>query len=192
MPLDLLRAHLITYMPKYARFYTELPTRRPSTQPPAGSGRLEASLGDYLGHGHSGVVFSLKNVNVLEVASGTVVPPLVVKIARLNRVTSLMREAWFYDEMECLQGASIARCYGYFEMELRDNSAKTTLQRLASKYPSSDFRDMNPVLQRDTILGPLHPLLDERSRQRDVLAILILERLGLPLPLGQPVLQETR
>lgn len=195
MPVDLIKPIIVKYGPKIAKFYTDITTRRPSTQPPPESGRLEASLGEYLGHGHSSVVFSLDNVNLFDVTPA-VVPPLVVKIARLNRVTSLMREAWFYDEMECLQGASLARCYGYFEVELHEDPEKTAIQtalrQLASKYPSSDSVELNPVLERDRECGPLHPLAEDRAHRNDVLALLVLERLGSSLPIGKPVSQETR
>ena len=83
-----------------------------------------------------------------------------MKIARLNRVTCLMREDWFYDEMECLQGSSILRCYGYFEMEQLDEPAQSALRKLAREYPSEDDdRDINPALEKDKSIGPLHPLL---------------------------------
>lgn len=192
MPLDLVRPIIREYNPQSPRHYAELPARRPSTQPSAGSGSLRASLGGYISHGHSSMVFALKDVTIQNVPLEVAPPPLVVKIARLNRVTSLMREAWFYDEMECLQGASIPRCYGYFEMELHEDSTKAALEHLAMKYPSSDSRDINFVLEREMMRGPLHPLLDDRSRRKDVVAVLVLEKLGLPLPLGQSVPQETQ
>jgi hypothetical protein len=34
----------------------------------------------------------------------------------------LAREAWFYEEMEDIQGVSIARCYGFFTAEIDPNS----------------------------------------------------------------------
>jgi hypothetical protein len=33
-----------------------------------------------------------------------------------------LREAWFYEEMEYLQGVAIARCYGFFTLEIDPNS----------------------------------------------------------------------
>jgi hypothetical protein len=49
-------------------------------------------------------------------------PPLVIKVAARRRSEDLAREAWFYEEMEGLQGVAIARCYGFFTMEIDPNS----------------------------------------------------------------------
>ncbi|KAF8524538.1 hypothetical protein JB92DRAFT_2827017 [Gautieria morchelliformis] len=49
-------------------------------------------------------------------------PSLVIKIAARRRSDDLVREAWFYEEMEDIQGAAIARCYGFFTAEIEQNS----------------------------------------------------------------------
>ena len=193
LPQDLIRSVYFKPSLKSLDVYLkELPARRPSSLPPAGNGHLEATLGNFIGYGHSSTVFSLKDVAVHGLPASSVVPPLVAKIARLDRVTSVMRDAWFYDEMECLQGSTIPRCYGYFEMESINSSAKLVLRRLARRYPSDEPSKMNPILKRDKARGPLHPLMKDRSRRTDVLAVLIMERLGSPLPPCQPVSKETR
>ncbi|EKM53010.1 uncharacterized protein PHACADRAFT_30122 [Phanerochaete carnosa HHB-10118-sp] len=84
-------------------FLIDMPERRPFQLPPTEDAYLRASLGDYLGHGHSSIVFDLIDAQLSGASSETIIPPLVVKAARINRVISLVREAWFYDEMECLQ-----------------------------------------------------------------------------------------
>ena len=33
------------------------------------------------------------------------------------------QEAWFYDELACLQGSVIPRCFGYFSVKLSDDIA---------------------------------------------------------------------
>lgn len=42
------------------------------------------------------------------------IPPLICKIAPHRRNKPIAREAWFYDEMQTLQGLIIPRCYGLF------------------------------------------------------------------------------
>ncbi|KAI0051292.1 hypothetical protein FA95DRAFT_1602767 [Auriscalpium vulgare] len=48
-----------------------------------------------------------------------VMPELVLKVARRARRPFLAHEAWFYEEMESLQGVTVPRCYGYFHGELQ-------------------------------------------------------------------------
>lgn len=175
------------------KYYTEtLPERRPSKLPPPGNGNLRASIGRHLGHGRSGVVYALEDVKVSGLPSDIVVPPLVVKIARMNRVTSLMREAWFYDEIECVQGAVAARCYGWFEAEIGEMLEVGKRPKVFDRYPSYEAGAHDELLDMELQLGPLHPLMEERRRRRDVIAVLVLERLGSKLPPGKPVSPETR
>ncbi|KAF8508404.1 hypothetical protein JB92DRAFT_2832404 [Gautieria morchelliformis] len=49
-------------------------------------------------------------------------PSLVIKIAARRRSDDLAHGAWFYEEMEGIQGAAIARCYGFFTAEIEQNS----------------------------------------------------------------------
>ena len=47
-------------------------------------------------------------------------PSLVLKVGRFKHRAEITREAWFYDEMESLQGVVVPRCYGWFEAELTE------------------------------------------------------------------------
>ncbi|KAF8496298.1 hypothetical protein JB92DRAFT_3126183 [Gautieria morchelliformis] len=49
-------------------------------------------------------------------------PSLVIKVAARRRSDDLAREAWFYEEMEDIQGVAIAHCYGFFTAEIEQNS----------------------------------------------------------------------
>ena len=95
------------------------PTRSPSELPPPGDQCLHVSLNpERLGFGRLGSVYSLK----VNDPSESSLPPLVVKVAVRHRSERMSREAWFYEEMERLQGTSIPLCYGYFTAEIDANS----------------------------------------------------------------------
>ena len=95
------------------------PTRPPSKLPPPGDHCLHASLQpDRLGHGRVGSVYSI----TIDGPGAYSLPPLVIKVAARHRSEMLAREAWFYEEMEYIQGSSIARCYGLFTAEIDSSS----------------------------------------------------------------------
>ncbi|KAI0060761.1 hypothetical protein BV25DRAFT_1775382, partial [Artomyces pyxidatus] len=89
----------------------------------------------------------------------------------------LARDAWFYDEMECLQGCAIARCYGWFEADL--SSGQSVLAW--SEHPAEDPDEHDFALD---IEQNVHPDLLKRTARRDVLSVLVLERLGERLQRG--------
>lgn len=191
VPADMLKPALYDTSDAPSHMFAE-PKSRPPPQP-LGSLHLQASVGEYLGHGHSSTVFALENVHLSDAPTDAQVPELVVKIARINRVTSLIRETWYYDEMQILQGVALPRCYGYFETTLSaDADEKELLHRLFKKFPAEVDGEHNAALNRDTLIGPLHPVLEERRTRRDILAVLVMERLGSRLPIGLPVPEETR
>lgn len=91
---------------------------------------LTIKLGECIGHGRSGLVFKVQVEPVAPVApvetsspsgssristpSTTALPALVAKIGRQHFNKWLLREAWFYEEMQSLQGLVIPRCYGLY------------------------------------------------------------------------------
>ncbi|KAI0060221.1 hypothetical protein BV25DRAFT_1901142 [Artomyces pyxidatus] len=158
-----------------------VPERPPSRLPPPGTSQLHGHLATFLGDGRSGIVFALDNVQ-LDGATPDPrsVPRLVVKIARPNRLAALAREAWFYDEMECLQGSTIARCYGWFEMQL---SLDQTVPAWKA-HPAEDTTEEDYALENDKIYGTVHPDQLARTARRDVISVLLLEQLGPRMPLG--------
>ena len=70
---------------------------------------LDLQIGGLLGKGRSGFVFS-----VIQGGEAAKLPPLAVKVARQSFNKFVAREAWFYDELACLQGSVIPRCFGFF------------------------------------------------------------------------------
>ena len=98
----------------------ERPPRPPSKFPPAGELCLRLCLvGKAAGSGRVGTVFE---VNVEEESEGYQLLPLVVKVAGWKHGKHLATEAWFYEEMEAIQRASIARCYALFTAEVDEIS----------------------------------------------------------------------
>ena len=170
------------------------PLRPPSQLPTPRQQQLEATLGQPLGYGRSSVVYALEDVKVSGLDPGTVVPPLVVKIARRHRLPWITREAWFYEEMECLQGSVVPYCYGMFTMELGDLLDESSTPRLS--VPALDKYPVRVDQNNDTELEyfechSMHPLFKEQIKRRDVISVLILERVGGMLPLGKKVSPET-
>ncbi|KAF8482318.1 hypothetical protein JB92DRAFT_3132422 [Gautieria morchelliformis] len=49
-------------------------------------------------------------------------PSLVIQVAARHHSDDLARAAWFYEEMEDIQGVAIGHCYGFFTAEIESNS----------------------------------------------------------------------
>ncbi|KAI0060204.1 hypothetical protein BV25DRAFT_1828006 [Artomyces pyxidatus] len=180
VPLDLVHARYDPRpSPKFAPLLLEsVPERPRSLLPPLGEAHLHARLGKFIGDGHSSVVFELDDVQLdSSCPDPRSVPSLVVKIARSNRLAALARDAWFYDEMECLQGSSIARCYGWFEVELSSGQSVPAW----NEHPAEDPDEHDFALDIDK---KVHPDQLKRTARRDVLSVLVLEKLGERLQPG--------
>jgi len=107
-------------------------------------------------------------------------PPVVLKVARSNRRAEIAREAWFYDELACLQGVILPRCYGWFEAELAEGQSFRPSTRATRG--SSDTEDSNPEWR---FKGSKQ--LTEMSHSRNYVSVLLLEKLGDTLPMGVPL-----
>ncbi|KAF8499493.1 hypothetical protein JB92DRAFT_2980986 [Gautieria morchelliformis] len=95
------------------------PVRPPSKLPPPGNLCLQVSLEpERLGYGRVGSVYPRR----IDDSNQYALPSLVIKVASRRRSDDLAREAWFYEEMEDIQGVAIARCYGFFTAEIEQNS----------------------------------------------------------------------
>lgn len=81
-----------------------------STSP--GTNVLELVTGKLLGSGKTGFV------HAVTARDGSDLPDLCVKIAFPSERRALSQEAWFYDDLQALQGSVIPGCYGYFEHTL--------------------------------------------------------------------------
>ncbi|KAF8494757.1 hypothetical protein JB92DRAFT_1133179 [Gautieria morchelliformis] len=77
-------------------------------------------------------------------------PPLVIKVAGRRRSDDLAREAWFYEELEHIQGVAIARCYGFFTGEIDPNSEVLGWAESDADYEEEeDDLDENSQIQDD-------------------------------------------
>ena len=93
------------------------PAHLSSKLPPPGESCLSDSLQEWLSQGQVGSVYPLsltEHHNVPQIKS--CLPSPVVEI--VDPKTLRGREAWFYEEMEDLQGVSIAWCYRFFNAEV--------------------------------------------------------------------------
>lgn len=102
--------------------------RRTVPVDPSSEYHVGFSLGNKLSAGSSGLVYEVLNSTLVHesASAGYVdIPPLVIKIAARTKNKNLAREAWFYDEMQSLQGVVIPRCYGWFEAPLPEGTTFT-------------------------------------------------------------------
>jgi len=152
--------------------------RPPSTLPEPGDLHVQLTFGEKIGSGRSSFVHE---VNVLPTATLPAhLPPLVLKVARSKRRAEIAREAWFYDELECLQGVVLPRCYGWFEVELAEGQSFDRWTRATRR--SSATENSNPEWQ---FKGSKE--LTEMSHSRNHVSVLLLEKMGGKLPIGVPL-----
>ncbi|KAF9503796.1 hypothetical protein BS47DRAFT_1402055 [Hydnum rufescens UP504] len=152
--------------------------RPPSTLPETGDLHVQLILAEEKGCGRSSFVHE---VNVLPATTLPAhLPPLVLKVARSKRRAEIAREAWFYDELECLQGVVLPRCYGWFEAELAEGQSFGPSTRATRR--SSDSEDSNLEWRFED-----SKQLTEMSHSRDYVSVLLLEKMGGKLPIGVPL-----
>jgi hypothetical protein len=144
-----------------------------------------------LGYGRVGAVYPIRIDNPNQFS----LPPLVIKVAARRRSENLAREAWFYEEMEHLQGVAIARCYGLFTTEIDPKSevlgwAKSDANYVPDDveipYENEDTGDIPPeTLDENTMKedSVTHPPVSKDS-ERTVVSVMVLERLGGMIPMG--------
>ncbi|OBZ72559.1 hypothetical protein A0H81_07412 [Grifola frondosa] len=162
-------AHLLNEFPPVETIYHKSRWRLPDGIPPTievklpqpKNLRLNVTAGSKLGKGRCGNVYSVSATRLydpsnpsdsLEPPIAPVLPELVIKVTT-QQGSSLAQEAAIYQEMMKIQGVSIPRCYGWFEVDLEEGY---TVRDLIERHPSDDSPSMK-------------------------LSFLLLERLGDPL-----------
>lgn len=149
------------------------PNKRPELPEPENR-VLELKLDRMLGDGKTGVVHS---VNVVGEDN---TPSLCVKIAFPAERRTLSAEAWYYDDLQLVQGSAIPLCYGYFEATL-PTTAELALPEHAERFPTYPV-----TLSTNHALAP-PDIVPGR------IGILLLERLSDErLPLNQPFDQNAK
>lgn len=79
---------------------------------------LVLKLGECIAVGRSGIVFHVEPVGLPSSVPGATLPPLVAKIGRQYYSKWLLREAWFYEEMQSLQGVVVPWYYGIYSARI--------------------------------------------------------------------------
>ncbi|GJJ09990.1 hypothetical protein Clacol_004216 [Clathrus columnatus] len=135
-----------------------IPPRPPSNLPPPGGEHLSIMLGETLGSGRVGTVH---RAILLGHDYDTKLPPLVIKVSRQKLSESIEQEAWFYEELEHVQGIAVPLCYGFFQARIEDGTEVTT------------WNDDKSYIKH------------KRQGDPTLLSILLLERLGERIPMHQ-------
>lgn len=127
----------------------ELPptTKAWAAQPVQQDGsHLDLTLTKPVGEGRIGMTYvarmnSAKDASEVDsLASGLVPPELFLKITKPQFCQSMVREAWFYEQMCALQDVAIVRCFGFLTATLKgarmglltDNEACDNSESLAT------------------------------------------------------------
>ncbi|KAF8512453.1 hypothetical protein BU17DRAFT_96242 [Hysterangium stoloniferum] len=188
----------------------------PSTLPPPGDLTLEVSVQAKLGEGRVGFVYG---VDKRGTSGSHAIPDLVIKVARRYQSNNLCREAWFYEEMEHLQGIIVARCYGIFQVVLDEQyevldwekvnqedatraSEEVIARQKSAMYAKEEAQEQNTAFKRLEYSESIHPHARiphdiSQSEHHHLLSVLVLEKLGeripkcVPLPVTVPELVET-
>lgn len=100
-----------TQIKRNKRLVNGAPPDNPKPSSILGNVEHEFEIGDMLGSGKTGFVHAVTTMD------GTALP-LCVKIAFPSERAALSQEAWFYDDLQVVQGSVIPTCYGYFEETL--------------------------------------------------------------------------
>ncbi|KIK54439.1 hypothetical protein GYMLUDRAFT_100112 [Collybiopsis luxurians FD-317 M1] len=92
---------------------------------PHDAAHLQLALGECLGEGRTGKVYSAHVLGPLPNLPSPIPSELVVKFAKLNHCRNLAREAWVYNFLDRQTkyepvGTIVPRCYGFFTAKLAD------------------------------------------------------------------------
>ncbi|CAL1706348.1 unnamed protein product [Somion occarium] len=173
---------------------------------------LHLTLGNKIGRGRVGRVYEA-TVDLTKSSpelSNMVLPPLVVKISRRHDAKRLAREAYYYEEMECLQGCVIPRYYGLYQTVIQPSMeflpwAHDKVNRSPGCHGDySDKDDSDPGSESDSESdcdddsdkdkddedsedSEVYSSDEEELPTPTMVSILILERVGGRLPLGKPL-----
>lgn len=75
-------------------------------------------VGRCIAVGRCGLAFEIEPVGLPSNAPNAKLPPLIAKIGRQHYSKWLLRECWFYEEMQSLQGTIIPWCYGLYHARI--------------------------------------------------------------------------
>ncbi|EKM57098.1 uncharacterized protein PHACADRAFT_91214, partial [Phanerochaete carnosa HHB-10118-sp] len=145
------------------------PPRPPVNLPLTGNLKLPLLLGPRLGTGSSGLIFEAQiDPDGTSPCLLSTLPPLAAKVSYRGRRAASAHEAYYYDTLQPLQGISIARFYGHFLAELPSD--------ISLLYSPEGYED-----------DPVDSDIEEIAETSDSVSILVMERLGDLLPVGEPL-----
>jgi hypothetical protein len=152
-----------------------VPPRLVVQAPPAAGIDLDLSLGHIIDAHHSGVI----HASSLSTDKNGTTSQFALKFASHNRNKNLLREAWFYDELQSLQGATVPRCYGYFHAILPANWTIIPWQDGRSQDNDAELTDeaFKPLGEFNVAYRPVLT----RFERGNCLGLILLECLGEPL-----------
>ncbi|CAL1706342.1 unnamed protein product [Somion occarium] len=186
------------------------PKRLPSKLPPPGDMTLHLSLGTKIGRGRVGRVYEA-TVDLKQSSpelTNMVLPPLVVKVSRRHDAKRLAREAFYYEEMECLQGCAIPRYYGLYQTTIPpatdflpwthdkvnrrpgrhgDYSDESDSESESEPESKSSDKDDDDDAEDEDADSQVYSSDEEELPTPTILSILILERVGGRIPLRKPL-----
>ncbi|OBZ73798.1 hypothetical protein A0H81_06134 [Grifola frondosa] len=171
--------------------------------------RLELKIGEKIGGGRCGSVYAATAVRLFDPANpadsldypkAPILPELVIKVAEPHQMWRLEQEAGAYEELQVLQGVSVARCYGWFEAKLADgwsllgsenddNGYTSDSSEESEESDEANYADLSDV-SSDTIDSD-DTDYPGRAEPSDVVTFLVLERLGGFLTMRQDYYEET-
>lgn len=166
---------------------------------------LEVRLSSSVQDGANGLIYKLKVPRTTTVRANDgqqlTIPPLIGKFAPRARNKPIAREAWFYDEMQSLQGLIIPYCFGYFVAtvpegkEIRpwvNDSMQGQRSRKHDGDPQMEMSYYNQGVGSFVESGENREILTRLENSRCI-SLLLLERLGLPyLPAEDNITREIR
>lgn len=168
---------------------------------------LQLELDKFIAAGRTGLVYEVHSPSIVFARNERQlhVPPLVCKFAARDRNKCILREAWFYDEMQTIQGIAIPRCFGLFEAWLPENTDKDFIPwNTASKDYYNLDNTPDPYLKKpeklykDLYLGgfvetPENRTILTRLEDPNRVVVILLERLGGNfLPVRKPITDELK
>ncbi|KAJ3535025.1 hypothetical protein NM688_g7038 [Phlebia brevispora] len=171
----------------YKVYGPEPPERLPSTLPPPDHLSLHLSLGQRLGHGRSGGVYdvNIDFTNSSPELKSLAFPPLVAKVSRPKREKELEHEAFYYEEMETIQGIVIPRCYGFFTGKIPRDHLLVGETDVSSEFPTDSEESMSEASNLKNEDSERPQFTYNHAANFRVVSILLLEKLGDRLPVGK-------
>lgn len=179
LPLDLVQPIVVEYYKQDAppRGNRDFLSPVPMLEPP-----LAFAIDKKLGAGSAGIVYSLEPHTNSE--TPPTYPPLAANFSVKNRSKFILREAWFYEELQSLQGSVVPWCFGLYAAHIPEGYTFTPWEddkRSRRTIPEDD----EIVIRKCGRFKEEHLEFVKGFEQDRVVLALVLEKLGSPfLPIS--------